>query len=103
MVTYKIRSSRVIEERHVITNRAILVRHDQTGLKYYEEHFLDGRLHREDGPAIQWHYFVPHLLPSLKDFYLNGKKYSESEYLLEITKLKYYDWCKISERPWNMD
>jgi len=41
------------------------------GDKYW---FLNGKRHREDGPAIEW-------LNGQKEWYLNGINFSESEFL----------------------
>ena len=43
------------------------VRVSDTGSKYW---YLNGKLHREDGPAIDWAY-------GTKEWYLNGKLHRE--------------------------
>ena len=35
--------------------------------------YLNGKLHREDGPAVEW-------ADGTKEWYLNGKKYSEKKF-----------------------
>ena len=42
--------------------------------------FLNGKLHREGGPAIEWY-------DGAKRWYLNGKKYSFEDYVMELEKL----------------
>ena len=48
--------------------------------RYYNLWYKNGIIHREDGPAVEWHH-------GSKEFYLDGKQYSEREYLRRITKL----------------
>ena len=45
-----------------------------------KEYYLNGKLHREDGPAIEG-------ADGTKSYYLNGKSYSEREYWQELYKL----------------
>jgi hypothetical protein len=41
--------------------------------------YKDGKLHREDGPAIEWH-------DGAKSYYLNDLKYSKKDYQDIISK-----------------
>jgi hypothetical protein len=41
--------------------------------------YLDGECHRHDGPAIEW-------ADGVQSWYLNGKEYSLEEYLKKINK-----------------
>ena len=48
------------------------------GTKYW---YLNGKLHREDGPAVEY--------PDGRKFwYLNGKEYTEEEFLKKTSKVK---------------
>ena len=42
--------------------------------------YLNGNLHREDGPAIEWN-------DGSKQWYLNNKRFSEKEYLKAVKKI----------------
>ena len=53
-----------------------VVRVSPDGIKRW---FLNGKLHRVDGPAIEWP-------DGSKYWYLNGKEYSESEWKKEVNK-----------------
>ena len=47
-----------------------------------KEWYLNGQYHREDGPAIEWS-------DGDKEWYINGKRYnSEQEHQQEIIKIK---------------
>jgi hypothetical protein len=49
--------------------------------------FLNGQLHREDGPAIEW-------ADGTKFWYLNGQRYSFSEWCELIVK-SYEEKCEL--------
>ena len=54
-----------------------LHREDDPAIEYIsgdKEWFLNGKLHREDGPAIEW-------ANGDKDWYLEGNKLTEKEFL----------------------
>lgn len=38
-----------------------------------ERWYLNGKLHREDGPAVEWH-------DGTREWYSNGKEYTEEEF-----------------------
>ena len=46
-----------------------------------KEWYLNDKLHREDGPAVEWE-------NGDKEWFLNGKYYAEEEYNKEISKRK---------------
>ena len=41
--------------------------------------YLNGKQHREDGPAVEW-------ADGYKAWYLNGKRYTESEHKAEMAR-----------------
>jgi hypothetical protein len=49
--------------------------------------FLNGKLHREDGPAIDWS-------DGTKKWCLNDKEYTEEEYLQEMQRRKSPPTCE---------
>ena len=53
------------------------------GTKYW---YLNGNLHREDGPAIEYP-------DGYKEWYLNGKEYTEAQWKKEIVKIKNKNSC----------
>lgn len=57
------------------------------GSKYW---FLNGQLHREDGPAVEWS-------DGTKHWYLNGQYYIESEYKQKLTPAKEMTVAEISK------
>ena len=70
-------------------------------MKYYNGHkawYINGKRHREDGPAIQ-------NTGGYKDWYINDKNYTEKEYKLEIERIrkirfKYFKlWEEICDQP----
>ena len=42
--------------------------------------YLNGKLHREDGPAIEWS-------DGTKEWYLNGKEFSFEDYIMELERM----------------
>ncbi len=52
----------------------------------YKAWYLNGNLHREDGPAIE-------CADGSKCWYLNGKEYTEAQWKKEITKIKNKNSC----------
>jgi hypothetical protein len=54
------------------------------GQKRIEEWWLNGLIHREDGPAI--HFFRDDR-KKYEEWYLNGKKYSREEWVEELKKI----------------
>jgi hypothetical protein len=46
------------------------------GLKYW---YLNDKLHRENGPAVEWP-------DGTKEWYLNGKEYSFEDYIAELER-----------------
>ena len=44
-----------------------------------KEWYLNGKIHRENGPAIEW-------ADGTKHWYLNGRCYTESDYWKELKK-----------------
>ena len=48
------------------------------GLKSW---WINGKRHREDGPAIEW-------ANGYKEWYLNGREYTEQEYKYEMRSVK---------------
>ena len=45
----------------------------------HKEWYLNGKLHREDGPAVEY-------ADGTKSWYLNGKCYTESDYHAEMAR-----------------
>ena len=45
----------------------------------YKEWYLNGKLHREDGPAVEW-------VNGYKEWRLDGLKYTEDHYKLEMAQ-----------------
>jgi len=74
----------------------VKIHYHDNGLKRSEYWYLNGKLHREDGPAIQYWYYNGQKLseewylndkchrldgPAIQVWYYNGQKLSESWYL----------------------
>ena len=60
-----------------------LHREDGPAIEYIDgakSWYLNGNLHREDGPAIEWN-------DGSKRWYLNNKRFSEKEYLKAVKKI----------------
>jgi hypothetical protein len=43
--------------------------------------YINGKLHRLDGPAMEWH-------NDIKSWYIDGKNYTKDQYDNEIAKIK---------------
>ena len=65
------------------------VKVSDAGDKYW---YLNGKIHREDGPAVEF-------VNGTKHWYLDGKQFSESEWKQQVKKLKYSCVDKIIARP----
>jgi hypothetical protein len=50
--------------------------------------FLDDKLHREDGPAVEWS-------DGSKRWFLNGKEYTEAEFKAKMAPVKEYTVADI--------
>ena len=57
---------------------------DENGTKYW---YLNGKLHREDRPAVEY-------ANGAKYWYINGKKYTFSEWC-ELTDKSYEEKCEL--------
>jgi len=53
--------------------------------------FLNGKRHREDGPAVEWY-------NGTKQWYLNGKELTEKEFLKRNAPVKELTVAEISEK-----
>lgn len=56
----------------------------------YTEWFLNGKRHREDGPAVEW-------VNGDQEWFLNGIKYSEKEFQKALNPVKEFSIEQISE------
>jgi hypothetical protein len=57
----------------------------------YTEWYLDGKLHREDGPAIEWK-------NGTKEWYRNGRQHREDGPAFESASGKYKGWWINGQR-----
>ncbi len=55
-----------------------------------KEWHLNGKRHREDGPAIEWS-------SGTKDWYLNGEKYDKESYIVEMNRRKLEKWESLGK------
>ena len=58
----------------------------KNGQKEMEIYYLDDKRHREDGPAYQWWY--DNGQKCLKKYHLDGKEYSRRKWLVKLRKEK---------------
>lgn len=56
----------------------------------YTERFLNGKRHRENGPAVEW-------VNGDQEWFLNGIKYSEKEFQKALNPVKEFSIEQISE------
>ena len=58
----------------------------KNGQKKSKYHYLNGKDHREDGPAYQ--YWFENGKKRQEKYYLDGKEYSKEEWLIKLRKEK---------------
>jgi hypothetical protein len=68
-------------------NKGVEVKEDfySNGQKEYESWLLNGKSHREDGPAIQW--WSDNGQKEYESWYLNGKRYTREEWIEELMNI----------------
>ncbi len=57
----------------------------------YKEWFLNGKLHREDGPAVEW-------ADGDKAWFLNGEEVTEEEVMNPAEEMTMEEICKASSK-----